>query len=488
MSYSKNLSPKEIAERSHQNMESLLTCPICLDIFSKPVVILPCQHNLCRNCADECFEQRGTRFGISGGRFKCPTCRYEVILDRHGTSGLPRNLLVENILDMMGEEKLKVERQVETQLMEEKRKMAKEKREEERLKKEKENNCCPDHNEKLNVFCMSCQKLVCATCKVFGMCQTCSVAKIDVAFEAQKTELNEAIDLIRCSSDRVHNAIAHCNDLQKRIDEVDSQSRQKVVEQFDKMFQALESKKKHLLTKINNVTKDSTKLLSNQKLKYSTAIKESTKDISAAQKLVKTNDQILFLKTSRDLIDNMLKHTSTLESRPPPVNVPNANKWRIDLNPLVEVAKKVDFSSEIRFKQRNEPSMTGSMITGRIEEITNNNVSPPRTTGLSRKPSENQLIRTVASMININDACNGNDDGLRLAFEASNPPLEKSSGKRNDHAASSALDRLQNFQKAMAQNDGQSRSKSRRTSNAATYQNSMEHSRSGAEFMESLDD
>lgn len=36
----------------------------------------------------------------SGGRFRCPSCRHEVILDRHGVYGLQRNLLVENIIDM----------------------------------------------------------------------------------------------------------------------------------------------------------------------------------------------------------------------------------------------------------------------------------------------------------------------------------------------------------------------------------------------------
>lgn len=36
----------------------------------------------------------------SGGRFRCPSCRHEVVLDRHGVYGLQRNLLVENIIDM----------------------------------------------------------------------------------------------------------------------------------------------------------------------------------------------------------------------------------------------------------------------------------------------------------------------------------------------------------------------------------------------------
>lgn len=40
----------------------------------------------------------------SGGRFRCPSCRHEVVLDRHGVYGLQRNLLVENIIDMFKQE------------------------------------------------------------------------------------------------------------------------------------------------------------------------------------------------------------------------------------------------------------------------------------------------------------------------------------------------------------------------------------------------
>jgi len=45
--------------RTRETMESLerqLICPICLEIFTKPVVILPCQHNLCRKCANDVFQ------------------------------------------------------------------------------------------------------------------------------------------------------------------------------------------------------------------------------------------------------------------------------------------------------------------------------------------------------------------------------------------------------------------------------------------------
>jgi len=83
-----------------EDVERLLTCPVCLDVFTKPVVILPCQHNLCRKCAEECYDRRGRVVGLSGGKFQCPSCRYEVMVDRHGVYSLQRNLLVENIIDM----------------------------------------------------------------------------------------------------------------------------------------------------------------------------------------------------------------------------------------------------------------------------------------------------------------------------------------------------------------------------------------------------
>ncbi|NXC22834.1 TRI63 ligase, partial [Corythaeola cristata] len=92
-----------------ESLEKQLICPICLEMLSKPVVILPCQHNLCRKCANDIFQaanpywqSRGSV--ISGGRFRCPSCRHEVLLDRHGVYGLQRNLLVENIIDIYKQE------------------------------------------------------------------------------------------------------------------------------------------------------------------------------------------------------------------------------------------------------------------------------------------------------------------------------------------------------------------------------------------------
>lgn len=53
---------------SMDNLEKQLICPICLEMFSKPVVILPCQHNLCRKCANDVFQVGRGRAGPGQGR------------------------------------------------------------------------------------------------------------------------------------------------------------------------------------------------------------------------------------------------------------------------------------------------------------------------------------------------------------------------------------------------------------------------------------
>lgn len=50
----------------------------------------------------------------SGGRFRCPSCRHEVVLDRHGVYGLQRNLLVENIIDMYKQEYIRLDLGMDT--------------------------------------------------------------------------------------------------------------------------------------------------------------------------------------------------------------------------------------------------------------------------------------------------------------------------------------------------------------------------------------
>lgn len=83
-----------------ETLESELTCPICLELFEDPL-LLPCAHSLCFSCAhrilvSSCSSSESIE-PLSA--FQCPTCRYVISLNHRGLEGLKRNVTLQNIID-----------------------------------------------------------------------------------------------------------------------------------------------------------------------------------------------------------------------------------------------------------------------------------------------------------------------------------------------------------------------------------------------------
>uniref|UniRef100_A0A3B3V975 Tripartite motif containing 101 n=1 Tax=Poecilia latipinna TaxID=48699 RepID=A0A3B3V975_9TELE len=199
-------------------LEKQLMCPICADIFSKPVVILPCQHNLCRKCANELYQVRHAAVSAphsrnnththSGGRFRCPTCRHDVVLDRHGVYGLQRNLLVENIIDIY-----KQEQQLNPL----------------------RHGCCFSSREKLNIYCLTCQLPTCSFCKVFGAHQNCQVAPLTDVHQQKKDELSEGISSLGEFRDRVQALVSDIEDTCRAVEVFKAMTQQMSSEEDEKV-------------------------------------------------------------------------------------------------------------------------------------------------------------------------------------------------------------------------------------------------------------
>uniref|UniRef100_A0A8D0AP58 E3 ubiquitin-protein ligase Midline-1 n=1 Tax=Sander lucioperca TaxID=283035 RepID=A0A8D0AP58_SANLU len=82
-------------------LESELTCPICLELFEDPL-LLPCAHSLCFGCAHRILISHcATNESVQSiGAFQCPTCRYVISLSpERGLEGLKRNVTLQNIID-----------------------------------------------------------------------------------------------------------------------------------------------------------------------------------------------------------------------------------------------------------------------------------------------------------------------------------------------------------------------------------------------------
>ncbi|XP_064617390.1 E3 ubiquitin-protein ligase Trim36-like [Liolophura sinensis] len=93
---------------SKENREEVLTCPICVQTFRKPVT-LPCQHSFCRECiavyADKSKPGQTDEVTCSTGSegvhqlISCPVCRTPTSLGREGVAGLPPNFHLAEIVE-----------------------------------------------------------------------------------------------------------------------------------------------------------------------------------------------------------------------------------------------------------------------------------------------------------------------------------------------------------------------------------------------------
>ncbi|KAJ3582036.1 hypothetical protein NHX12_015975 [Muraenolepis orangiensis] len=227
-----------------ESLEKQLSCPICLEMFTKPVVILPCQHNLCRGCASDLYDSRN-RYHYSGGTFRCPTCRFEVSLDRHGVYGLQRNLLVENIIDLYKTQQEKKgdgggggegdNRALDPPLKD---------------RDAKEPLCTEHPEERINIYCLTCQTPTCSMCKVFGQHKDCEVSPLHAVYQSQKAELRAAAEALGVANGAAAATAARMEESCTALRDNAERQRRRLGESFDLLYATLEERKGQLLERL----------------------------------------------------------------------------------------------------------------------------------------------------------------------------------------------------------------------------------------------
>ncbi|XP_053169628.1 tripartite motif-containing protein 54-like [Hemicordylus capensis] len=304
------------------SLERQLICPICLEMFTKPVVILPCQHNLCRKCANDIFQSRGTTLG-SAGRFRCPSCRHEVVLDRHGIYGLQRNLLVENIIDIY--------------------KQASASGPERPLLKTEHPTCEEHEEEKINIYCVTCGVPTCSLCKVFGEHKECDVAPLSDIYMKQKAELTDGIGALVAANDRTQ---AYVGDLQgtcRNIEDNCKAQKQALCEKFDRMCAILEERRKIMLQRIIYEQEEKTQHLKSLSKACADHIESSSKLVDAALQSMEEPQMSVFVQNSKLLIQKIAEMTQNCKPDTLESGYDNMEHYTVDFNAEERVLYQLDF-------------------------------------------------------------------------------------------------------------------------------------------------
>ncbi|XP_054332121.1 tripartite motif-containing protein 54 isoform X1 [Pongo pygmaeus] len=337
---------------SMDNLEKQLICPICLEMFSKPVVILPCQHNLCRKCANDVFQyrssyheeqicyspqtlsclhqteasnplwqSRGSTTVSSGGRFRCPSCRHEVVLDRHGVYGLQRNLLVENIIDIYKQESSRpLHSKAEQHLM------------------------CEEHEEeKINIYCLSCEVPTCSLCKVFGAHKDCEVAPLPTIYKRQKSELSDGIAMLVAGNDRVQAVITQMEEVCQTIEDNSRRQKQLLNQRFESLCAVLEERKGELLQALAREQEEKLQRVRGLIRQYGDHLEASSKLVETAIQSMEEPQMALYLQQAKELINKVGAMSKVeLAGRPEP-GYESMEQFTVSVEHVAEMLRTIDF-------------------------------------------------------------------------------------------------------------------------------------------------
>ncbi|XP_026119376.1 E3 ubiquitin-protein ligase TRIM63-like [Carassius auratus] len=318
---------------SMESLEKQLSCPICLDMFTKPVVILPCQHNLCRGCASDLYDSRNP-YRFSGGVFRCPTCRFEVVLDRHGVHGLQRNLLVENIIDIYKQQQEGGSggSTTETQI---------------KPKSSKEPMCQEHEDEKINIYCVTHKVPTCSMCKVFGQHKDCEVSPLASVYQAQKGELSNAIDALVAVNGRLQALLNQMEEACTTVQDNAQGAKQRLGECFDSLYAALEERKNALLERITKEQDEKIDALRSLAKRYGDRLQAATELTDTALQALEQSSAADFLLASKNLIAQTkdVTKSSLAEERPEP-GFERMDHFTLDTEQVETLLSKMDFGGD----------------------------------------------------------------------------------------------------------------------------------------------
>ena len=202
-----------------KDLQSELTCPLCLDIFADPKR-LPCEHVYCRRCLHG-LAQRSTT-----GRISCPECRSSVALPGNSVDNFPTPHQVNRLIDMYRKN----------------------------LGTAKSAECvtCQVHDSQpLDLYCETCSKLVCRDCTILDCAKmNHAFGFMDDMIKKHRTDLDKEIEPVKQLRERMVAALGSIAAAEEEVEGEKETKLQDVETAFNAFHEILDHDKKSLTESI----------------------------------------------------------------------------------------------------------------------------------------------------------------------------------------------------------------------------------------------
>uniref|UniRef100_A0A7N6A087 RING-type E3 ubiquitin transferase n=1 Tax=Anabas testudineus TaxID=64144 RepID=A0A7N6A087_ANATE len=397
-----------------ETLESELTCPICLELFEDPL-LLPCAHSLCFNCAhrilvSHCSTSKPLE---SISAFQCPTCRYVITLNHHGLEGLKRNVTLQNIIDRFQKASLSDPNSpTESRRLQPQRPATSSHSHscqfcEQDPPREAVKTCvtcevsycdrclrathpnkkpftshrlvepvpdthirgltCLEHeNEKVNMYCLVDDQLICALCKLVGRHREHQVSSLSERFDKLKQTLeNNLTNLVKRNSE-LENQMAKLIQICQQVEVNTAMHEAKLVEECDELVEIIRQRKQVIAVKIKESKVMKLRKLAQQIANCRQCLERSSALITQAEQSLKENDHARFLQTARNVAERVAMATASSQVLIPDVNLNEAfDNFALDFSREKKILEALDYLTA-----PNPPSIRDELCTASHDTIT----------------------------------------------------------------------------------------------------------------------
>ncbi|XP_060935678.1 probable E3 ubiquitin-protein ligase MID2 isoform X3 [Limanda limanda] len=399
-----------------ETLESELTCPICLELFEDPL-LLPCAHSLCFNCAhrilvSHCSTSKPLE---SISAFQCPTCRYVITLNHRGLEGLKRNVTLQNIIDRFQKASLSgpnsptesrrlqpprpytatISPRISCQFCEQdppreavktcvtcevsycdrclrathpnKKPFTSHRLVEPVPDTHIRGLTCLEHeNEKVNMYCLVDDQLICALCKLVGRHREHQVSSLTERFDKLKQTLeNNLTNLVKRNSE-LENQMAKLIQICQQVEVNTAMHESKLVEECDELVDIIRQRKQVIAVKIKESKVMKLRKLAQQIANCRQCLERSSALITQAEQSLKENDHARFLQTARNVAERVAMATASSQVLIPDVNLNEAfDNFALDFSREKKILEGLDYLTA-----PTPPSIRDELCTASHDTIT----------------------------------------------------------------------------------------------------------------------
>ncbi|XP_054436356.1 probable E3 ubiquitin-protein ligase MID2 isoform X2 [Pteronotus mesoamericanus] len=399
-----------------ETLESELTCPICLELFEDPL-LLPCAHSLCFSCAHRILVS-----SCSSGEpiepitaFQCPTCRYVISLNHRGLDGLKRNVTLQNIIDRFQKASVsgpnspsesRRERTYRPSTTMSSERIACQFCEQD-PPRDAVKTCitcevsycdrclrathpnkkpftshrlvepvpdthlrgitCLDHeNEKVNMYCVSDDQLICALCKLVGRHRDHQVASLNDRFEKLKQTLEMNLTNLVKRNSELETQMAKLIQICQQVEVNTAMHEAKLMEECDELVEIIQQRKQMIAVKIKETKVMKLRKLAQQVANCRQCLERSTVLINQAEHILKENDQARFLQSAKNIAERVAMATASSQVLIPDINFNDAfENFALDFSREKKLLEGLDYLTA-----PNPPSIREELCTASHDTIT----------------------------------------------------------------------------------------------------------------------